>query len=179
MPNHVRNVVSFTGKDVYSIIDLVNTDDQFDFEKIIPMPDDIVRGNLSSEDMQKSNGKNWYNWSIDNWGTKWNAYDSDFGGTGVIFSTAWSCPMPVFEKLSAMFPETTIYVEYADEDLGFNVGTLTFLGGKLIESEELSGTKLGYEKAVEINYGLEVEDYIEEYLGEHGEETLKWYESLE
>ena len=178
MPNHVRNVVSFSGKDVYSIIDLVNTNEQFDFEKIISMPDDIVKSNLSSEDMQKSNGKNWYNWSIDNWGTKWNAYDSEFGGTGVVFSTAWSCPMPVFEKLSAMFSETTIHVEYADEDLGFNVGTLTFLGGELIESEELSGTKLGYEKAIEINYNCEVDYYIEEYLGEHSEETLKWYESL-
>lgn len=177
MPNHVRSRVSFSGKDVYSIIDLVNTNDQFDFEKIIPMPENILRGNLSVDDM--NNSLNWYNWSIDNWGTKWNAYDSSFGGTGVEFSTAWSCPIPVFEKLSAMFPETTIFVEYADENLGFNVGALTLLNGQIIEQEELSGTKAGYEKAVEINYGLEVEDYIEDYCGEWGEETLKWYESLE
>lgn len=68
------------------------------------------------------------------WGTKWNAYsqkinlDEGFAQ----FQTAWSCPGPIFAKLASMFPDDEIVVEYADEDLGSNCGTLTLKGGAVV-----------------------------------------------
>lgn len=46
----------------------------------------------------------WYNWSIINWGTKWNAYDVNYfphneNAFVVTFDTAWSPPDAVFEAL--------------------------------------------------------------------------------
>lgn len=73
----------------------------------------------------------WYDWSIQNWGTKWNAYDAVFGDSGesVTFNTAWSAPMPVLQKLSEMYPDDDISVMYADEDIGSNCGRLKLRDG--------------------------------------------------
>jgi hypothetical protein len=46
------------------------------FYKSIPMPKDIFTGSLHNYDC--NNGKNWYNWNIDNFGTKWNSRESSF-----------------------------------------------------------------------------------------------------
>lgn len=77
----------------------------------------------------------WYEWSINNWGTKWNGYDTvvDFGV--VEFQTAWSTPVPVFVELSKRLKDIAITVEYADEDIGSNCGTLEILNGEVSEIE--------------------------------------------
>ena len=51
----------------------------------------------------------WYEWSIQHWGTKWNACDPEVTDNGdsrlhVKFDTAWDFPFPIFEKLVADFP---------------------------------------------------------------------------
>ena len=51
----------------------------------------------------------WYNWCIEHWGTKWNAYSNEQEDEDtIIFETAWSNPAPVIQKLSEMYPEATI-----------------------------------------------------------------------
>ena len=63
----------------------------------------------------------WYNWSLDNWGTKWNSYDveiSDDYQFVFTFCTAWSFPEPIFERLAEMFPDLSFYCVTFDE--GFN-----------------------------------------------------------
>lgn len=67
----------------------------------------------------------------DKWGTKWNAYSQsiDLEEGQLSFDTAWACPVPVFEALSLLHPSESITVTYADEDIGSNCGTLTFLNG--------------------------------------------------
>jgi len=54
----------------------------------------------------------WYDWSIANWGTKWNACRAELaedcaseGYIEIRFDTAWAVPMPVFEKMFEMFPK--------------------------------------------------------------------------
>lgn len=69
------------------------------------------------------------------WGTKWNACrsDIDFIEQGqVMFDTAWSCPIGVFQHLSTKFPNDKITVEFADENIGYNCGTIKFLGGQIV-----------------------------------------------
>lgn len=76
----------------------------------------------------------WYSWSIENWGTKWNAYEQSEEENLICFDTAWSTPFPVIKRLSELFPKVQITLEYADENIGYNVGNHTFRKGELITS---------------------------------------------
>jgi hypothetical protein len=68
----------------------------------------------------------WYDWSCAKWGTKWNAYDTHFGEDNSImeFDTAWSCPIPVLDKLAEICYKYNVSFsgKWADEDRGNNVG---------------------------------------------------------
>lgn len=65
----------------------------------------------------------WYDWSVKNWGTKWNAYYSSIISEDEIeFQTAWSAPTPILEKLGEMYPDIEIEHYWADEDMGNNSG---------------------------------------------------------
>jgi hypothetical protein len=71
----------------------------------------------------------------DVWGTKWNACEphADPDAGTCQFDTAWSCPVGVLAKVSERFPNNSITVTYADEDIGSNCGTFTLKAGKMVE----------------------------------------------
>ena len=105
---------------------------EFDFEKVIPMPEYIDR--TAIKDIEDFANKNkWYAWSIENWGTTWNAYevmvDEDCGQ--IDFLTAWCSCSPVIDALSKQFPEAAILYIYEEisEDMW---GEELYYGGKLI-----------------------------------------------
>lgn len=105
MPNNVDNTVSITGplKDRKALQKFLKGDDSdFDFNKIVPMPDalrETVTGGCTIDGIdcrvwREKDGKkfamtamesvglrrkygadNWYDWAIKAWGTKWNAYN--------------------------------------------------------------------------------------------------------
>lgn len=68
----------------------------------------------------------WYDWSCANWGTKWNAYDTFINNeeSEIYFNTAWSCPLPILDKLAEICYEHEVEFsgKWADEDRGCNVG---------------------------------------------------------
>ena len=70
----------------------------------------------------------WYEWNLKYWGTKWEAYDcySKIGKSYItfVFSTAWSIPYPVIERLHVMGYDFEL--RYADEDYGNNCGILSY-----------------------------------------------------
>ena len=76
----------------------------------------------------------------DKWGTKWNAYDQlvDLDEAVFQFDTAWSCPEPVLKALSALHPDAEITLQFADEDIGSNCGTIVFKGGE-VHSSDVAG----------------------------------------
>ena len=102
----------------------------------------------------------WYEWSIDKWGTKWDACgpgcDHDEEEININFDTAWSTPLPVFKELSKQFLDLVIYVEYADEDMGYNCGTYALFKGD-IQTED----SRDYEFACDI-WGIDPEPEEEE-----------------
>lgn len=74
----------------------------------------------------------WYGWRVENWGTKWNAYQqNDKRNTDdtIFFQTAWSAPVDLIEQLHTMFSNVGIEFTYADEDSGCNVGRVYFSDG--------------------------------------------------
>jgi hypothetical protein len=65
-----------------------------------------------------------YEWCCEVWGTKWNAVRALLslqkdGSVRIDFDTAWSPPIPVIEKLSAIFPEHQFTLEYFEGGCGF------------------------------------------------------------
>lgn len=101
----------------------------------------------------------WYDWSIKNWGTKWNSYDSWKGDDkGFQFSTAWSAPHPVLEELTARFPGVYITHEWADEDIGQNCGRREYLNGECVGDWEPETRKEAIEFATGV-WGDTPEDY--------------------
>ena len=75
----------------------------------------------------------WYNWSCDKWGTKWNAVDPMVNDTGnvlyITFDTAWSTPESIFKVLAGKGIDFS--VSFADEDLGVNLGLFESENGTL------------------------------------------------
>ena len=148
MPNHVASSVIIIG-DKKEIDKLKNTvkgdegrDNFFDFKKIIPMPSNIYTGDLGQKEKEKYGKNNWYDWSIENWGTKWNCYsqsepieqepsnavnfiaDKDIKIIKFFFSTAWSPVYQILEKIAEMYPEVLMKYSYHDE--GHNFGGHTY-----------------------------------------------------
>ena len=78
-------------------------------------------------DMRKSEYgyDNWYDWQVNNWGTKWDINNEihvdDFHDEGctLVFQTAWSPPEPIVHKLQEMFPDVTFYGGYIGEGWEF------------------------------------------------------------
>ena len=108
MPNHTQNYLTICFKDRISrdtfrqLIQGAESD--FDFNTIIPMPKYIYKGNLGTEEREKYGSDNWYDWSYENWGTKWNAYSIEVESQEdttlfLDFCTAWSPPVPILEHL--------------------------------------------------------------------------------
>jgi hypothetical protein len=111
-----------------------------DFAMVIPEPENIFHGGCDGQHPHRDeSGRElvcWYSWNVDAWGTKWNAYSPEVEPTEgdlcrVKFQTAWSHPFPVVEALALKFPDEEIYVEYADEDFGSNLGTYLIKGGEV------------------------------------------------
>ena len=103
--------------------------------KYTPISDVIATGQVVISNFLQYGSGDWYGWCNRNWGTKWNAYDVCFDqeSQSIRFLTAWDMPAPVIDKLSQMFPEVEIDLQWADEDIGRNVGHVVLLAGELID----------------------------------------------
>ena len=145
MPNWCNNIVEVRGprKIVKEL-----ADHKFDFMKIYPYPKelDITAGSEGPEDspeqkalvakeeanLEKHGYRNWYDWCVAEWGTKWNAggnnedlqvdYDEDVDDEGIAlftFDTAWAPPLGVMQKLMDDHPELSIECRYLEPGCGF------------------------------------------------------------
>lgn len=154
MPNWVKNHVLIM--DRQAIKDCVKTEHRqgngweedvefFDFNEIIPMPKELENANKTYpiDDEEKTNKElikkygadNWYDWSVDNWGTKWNTNSvRKISPQAVEFDTAWATPEPLIKALSEKY-HTTVSVCYADEDLGNNCGEYEYKDGEKVLDE--------------------------------------------
>lgn len=101
----------------------------------ITKDEDKASLDVYANNIKKYGFPTWYEWSIKNWGTKWDAcevdYDTYEDNITLRFDTAWSTPSPIFIELSKQFPTLDIDVEFADEDLGYNCGEYKLKGGEL------------------------------------------------
>lgn len=108
-------------------------------------------GRQSVDNLRRYNAMTWYEWCNKNWGTKWNSCDNcnDLERRTIIFSTAWSCPIPIVAALAEKFPDVDFVWKYADEDSGNNAGKITYSGGDLSITAFETGSSEAYAMYVE------------------------------
>ena len=118
MPNYCTNVLMLNEDSNDSIWDVLRdyiSNGRLDFELIRPMPDEL-RGTTSPTPkdtdpttkealIQKYGADNWWDWCVQNWGTKWNCdMDAEKNQSKhcMTMDTAWSPPIPIVVQLSKL-----------------------------------------------------------------------------
>lgn len=166
MPNHVTNRITGPA----TILDLLTRaaidDDSFghtttpdgriiDFNCLIPEPE---------------NNPDWYNWRRNHWGTKWNAYTPtitthDDGTVTIGFQTAWSAPSGIISQLTLRLPGATLHVQWADDDLGSNIGDVTIRDSVIIKNDTpTEGTDEARDYAARLCHGKTYAEYEAENI---------------
>lgn len=107
--------------------------------------------------LKRYDTRDWYEWSINNWGTKWNAYDEVITDGIIEFQTAWSIPLPVLVEVSKRLKDVEISVDYADEDIGSNCGSLLIVNGEVSQCEPDNPRKFACDM-----WGYDYTEYCEE-----------------
>jgi hypothetical protein len=139
MPNWITNKLTIEGPNALKVVESLATKTQegqvlpLDFNNILPMPENIYKGNLGTKERKEYGKNNWYDWSLANWGTKWNACASEASGNVITFDTAWSPVIDLIVRLSEKHPENTFKCEYAEEFLGNFTGYVICKNGEMLE----------------------------------------------
>ena len=124
MPNWCENEVTITGDTEEQIEEfkkyVTAGECEFSFDAIIPMPENIKETTYNH--LGSNVNPNWYDWSIENWGTKWDAddvqiVDEDENSIKYIFDTAWSPPEPICVALRTKFPAINIFWFYREDGM--------------------------------------------------------------
>jgi hypothetical protein len=122
----------------------------------------------------------WRSWQVENWGTKWNAYNQDELSENVIsFETAWSTPHSLIERLSMRYPDALFTVKFADEDFGSNTGQYTYKNGEASEVYvPQSGSLEAYRAAIEVMGEGRLAYYLEDENLEESDLESKFYRTI-
>lgn len=180
MPNWCENTVLLQGtKELVDEVKRYVEDEEsaFCFDNIVPMPEGLVgtrspapNNEIANELIRQYGHPSWYEWSVVNWGTKWDTTDVEvdewelhnidgdpidaLGGVTYRFLTAWSPPIPVMQALSEKFPDVHIQLEYDEPGNDF-WGFMLFSNGEIVHEEE---------GASRINENMLIEEELEEFL---------------
>ena len=120
MPNHCYNSLKIGSNAKEILAAIKGKDTCFDFNKIIPMPEELVDTKAPPDKpnralIRKYGYDNWCRWSIANWDTKWNTYETEVQEHTVHFLTAWGPPINVIRTLSRKYPKVEFYHYYDTE----------------------------------------------------------------
>lgn len=115
----------------------------------------------------------WYEWSILNWGCKWNTCNTVLlDDKSVSFDTPWSPSVEAINTFSKKHTNLKITYEYAEEQTGFYSGRITYENGAILsnvefepfskEAYEMSFSLWGSEDSYSFNEESNTYEYIEE-----------------
>mgnify|MGYP003676662845 CR=1 FL=1 len=159
MENDITNILTILGKtsDVMRVMSvLLNSERDVSFTGIVPIPSELA------ERPHIANPK-YVNWAMGNWSTKFDASETVVIAPNVVkFLTYGTTPINLIGRLSELHPNVKLKVEYADEDLGFNVGDYTFKSGDVVDVNTfIGGSSEAYEKSMDITNDYY---YIEHFI---------------
>jgi len=147
MPNWCQNTLVVEGKqeDIKEFRDFIKGETIegkeriFDFGKVISTEGEEAKwrkewDKLSAKEQKErwhdDFGTYWFNvgkgygWCVENWGTKWNACDTDISidepeKFAIFFATAWSPPEPIIKELAMQFNKLDFTFEYEEWGMAF------------------------------------------------------------
>ena len=126
-------------------------------------PDEWELGRQAFQNQLQYGAPTWYEWSIQNWGTKWNACGYEAGtdyGTNckaLWFKTDSHAPVPVIEELARRFPEVDLTHRWAGDVIGQNCGMHEYTAGEQTEEFFPDGQKDQIDFALDV-WGFDPED---------------------
>lgn len=99
-----------------------------DYKEIIEL------GQMALNNLAKYGATDWYEWSLKNWGCKWNASNTYLSQDRKVieFETPWAPCIPIIVALSKKYPELEITYEYAEEQIAYYTGMMVIKGGEII-----------------------------------------------
>ena len=107
-------------------------------DSTVPMPNHIYQDSLGEKERELYGRDNWYDWSIENWGTKWDIngklIHKDKECLQYEFDSAWSPPIEWLKKVSKVFPDLYFELEYSEPNMDF-AGTAQAHDGELEDKE--------------------------------------------
>ena len=107
-------------------------------------------GRLALDNILNYGVIDWYDWSNLNWGTKWNAKETEIVDNEIWFDTAWSPVPDLMLKLSSLFPENYFEYDFSDERICDLCGEFEFENGDCTKEMIFDeGSKEAYEKGFE------------------------------
>lgn len=149
MPNWCDNMLTIEGnrkqlKEFKNAVKDVNSDGDvlpLSLEKLHPIPKELD-GTQSPPDkknkelIEKYGSDNWYDWCINNWGTKWDVSNS----SSIVsqsadqikyhFDSAWSPPIEWLRFVSVLYPKLKFILDYEEGGMAF-AGTATVEDGEV------------------------------------------------
>ena len=134
MPEELRigsapSATIYTEEEIVEAVQKLNQPDLEHHEK------ERIFKNIAQYNNQKKYGySDWYSWSVANWGTKWDACDTDITAHSedvlqLRFSTAWNLPKVWLERLFTMEEFMPLRIVHFHEDEGECVGGRTKKNG--------------------------------------------------
>ena len=126
MPNWCNNNIEITGPidKIKALWDAAQAEDGGLLNAMVPMPVEL------KDTVKGSNGDavNWYDWSVTNWGTKWDVdsegleYTDNDDGTATIsgyFDSAWAPPIEAYNRFLEANENCTVTGSYYEMGCDF------------------------------------------------------------
>jgi hypothetical protein len=122
MPNWCSNEITISGEEaeLALLAQRLRYDETTIMERLVPTPDEFISSNA------------WYQWCLDNWGTKWDMCEltSDYepGYIMLVYETAWAPNVPFWQTISAEYPGLSMVHHYKEPGMCF-MGVATYQEG--------------------------------------------------
>lgn len=142
MPNWCNNSITITGstETIKTLWEQATAEDGGLLNAMVPQPDNIFKGNLGQKEREQcaeDGVPNWYDWNVENWGTKWDVstegleFEDNGDGTASItgwFDSAWSPPIDAYNTFCEDMDGVFLEAYYQESGMCF-VGYWSSEGG--------------------------------------------------
>lgn len=175
MPNWCENRLEITGPERELTLFLAKAkegDKPLSFQNLHPMPEEL-HGTSSP-----GANPNWYDWRVENWGTKWDtgrevhADEGSATSQSFSFDTAWSPPTALVKKVSGDFPGLLFRIEYAEAGMCF-AGFEEYSDGEMISGSHGKLENYEWGKKLIWEYCEKCEEDYQPHEGAHKCEEVR------
>ena len=187
MPNWCNNTITLTGpkEKITKIYEKAKEDNAF-LQQLYPMPTELegttADGSVNEELVAKTGASDWYNWRVENWGTKWEVdaegLELSDDGTTITgwFDSAWAPPIHAYETFLTENEDCSISSLYYEGGMDFagkweDFADMTVTPGDFT-ADEMEDPNSGL--IYDINENFNMSEFVREWEEEQKTETEKF-----